>query len=253
MLNSRWRSPFLAIVIVIGLVAPPSSAAELVQVDYPGFTLWLDCTQRGVVVAHYEIGKDTDNIDTNHGFQIDERYQDCQQTSNETYKRPKNAKDKYDLGHIVPANHLDNNADAYRASYWMTNVVPQHRKLNQHGAWRKTENLIECWREEALLEVWIGVLWGDNDADDYFVKSHGVATPDEFVKLVYRSGTTEQGQAIAWRLPNRFIAYDELMENVVSPKIVETAIGRSLNLPGVDKTEKANLADWTVSKNCDLS
>ena len=249
----RWRSSVFAVALGVGLLAPPVGAAELEQVDYPGFTLWLDCAQRGPVVAHYKAGRDTGNIDTGHGFRIDDERRDCQQTSAAAYKRPAEAQDHYDRGHLVPANHLDGDADAYRASYWMTNVVPQHRKLNRTGgAWRKTEDLIECWRDqgEAPLEIWIGVLWGDNAADDHFVQSHGIATPDAFVKLVYRPETADKGRAIAWLLANRFIPDEALTQRVVSPGTVEAAIGRMLKLPGVDKTKKANLADWPDSTNC---
>ena len=238
MVTARRRASFLAIFMGVGLLALPSGATDLVQVDYPGFTLWLDCAQRGPVVAHYNVGPDTGNINTRHGFRFDDDHRDCQQTSNKTYKRPEEAEDQYDLGHIVPANHLDGDKKAYRASYFMTNVVPQQRKLNRKGgAWRKTEDLIECWRDEGPLEVWIGVLWGNDEANDHFVHSHGIATPDAFVKLVYRPGTAEdEGKAIAWFLPNRFIHDEALMGKVVPPETVETAIGRELDLSGVDKT-----------------
>ncbi|MDE0173695.1 MAG: DNA/RNA non-specific endonuclease [Defluviicoccus sp.] len=253
MVTAQRRGLLLAIFMGAGLHAPTAGAADLVRVDYPGFTLWLDCAQRGAVLARYQLALDTGNIDTKHGFRLDEDHRDCQQASTSTYRRPKDAGDKYDRGHIVPANHLDDDEEAYRASYFMTNVVPQHRKLNRKGgAWRKTEDLIECWREEGPLEIWIGVLWGTDEANDHFVRSHGIATPDAFVKLVYRPGLDgEEGKAIAWRLSNRFIPDETLMEESVAPGKVEKEIGRVLNLPGVDKTRKANPADWRDATNCD--
>ena len=44
------------------------------------------------------------------------------------------------------------------------------------------------------------MLWGSNEANDYFLESHGITTPDEFVKLVY---SEEERKAIPWQLPNR--------------------------------------------------
>ena len=41
------------------------------------------------------------------------------------------------------------------------------------------------------------------------------------------------------------------MDERVPPKKVETEISRVLNLPGVDKTRKANPADWQDATNCD--
>ena len=52
MVTARRRASFLAICLGAGLLALPSGATDLVQIDYPGFTLWLDCAQRGSVVAH---------------------------------------------------------------------------------------------------------------------------------------------------------------------------------------------------------
>ena len=253
MVTTRWIGTCLAIFMGAWLLAMPSAADDLVQVDYTGFTLWLDCAHRGPAVAYYRVERDTGNIDAKHGFRIDKNYRDCQQTSTCTYKRPKEAEDQYDRGHIVPANHLDGNEDAYWASYFMSNVVPQHRKLNRKGgAWRETEDLIECWRDEGPLEIWIGVLWGTDQANDYFVHSHGIATPDAFVKLVYRPGPgADEGKAIAWLLPNRFIPDEALMNQRVTPEKVEMEIGRVLNLSGVDKTRKASLFDWRDATNCD--
>ena len=254
-MTARWRASFLAFFIGVGLLALPSGATDLVQVDYPSFTLWLNCAQRGPVVAHYKVGPDNGDIKTKQSFRIDEDHRDCQQKSTRTYKRPNEAQNQYDRGHIVPANHLDDDEKAYTASYFMTNVVPQQRKLNRKGgAWRKTEDLIECWRDEGLLEIWIGIHWGNDETNDHFIHSHGIATPDAFVKLVYRPGNADhEGKAIAWFLPNQFIPDEELneSENLVPPERVEAIIDRVLNLPGVDKTQKAHLADWGDSTNCD--
>ena len=131
MVTARLRASCIVALMGVGLLALPSGAGDLVAAEYPGFTLWLDCAQRGAVVARYEVGPDTGNINVRQGFRIDNQYRDCQQTSTSTYKRPDEAEDQYDRGHIVPANHLDGDEDAYRASYFMTNVVPQQRKLNR--------------------------------------------------------------------------------------------------------------------------
>ena len=244
---------FAATSLLVGLLAPATGAKGLVEVGYPGFTLWMDCAQRGAAAAYYEVGRDTGNITTGHEFRFDANHRDCQQTSKKTYRRQENAQDQYDRGHLVPANHLDADEDSYKASYTMTNVVPQNRRLNRKGgAWRKTEDLIECWRDDAPLRIWIGVLWGYDAANDHFVESHGITTPDAFVKLVYRPSTSsEEGKVIAWFLPNRFIPDEALNARVVPPEIVESVIGRTLPLPDVDKTQRAHLADWRDSTNCD--
>ena len=65
MKTARQRLSFLAIFMGVGLLALPSSAKDLVQVAYPGFTLWMDCAQRGVVVAYYKVGPDAGNRPNN--------------------------------------------------------------------------------------------------------------------------------------------------------------------------------------------
>ena len=145
---------------------------------------------------------------------------------------------------------MDNDRESIAASDVMTNIVPQAGVLNRTGgAWRKTEDLIECWREDGSHEVWIGVLWGSNEANDYFLESHGITTPDEFVKLVY---SEEERKAIAWQLPNRPIRASELSDGIVAPAAVEAVIGRELDLPGVDKTKRANPDDWPERRPCDI-
>lgn len=41
----------------------------------------------------------------------------------------------------------------------------------------------------------------NNPADDYFVASHGVQTPDAFWKVIIR-GTEQDERVIAWIVPN---------------------------------------------------
>ena len=231
--------------------AAPVLAQDLVVRDYPGFSLEVDCEVRGPVIAHYRIGPDLGNEERKNNFHPDTGLPpDCRQTSTETYDAPADAPFSYDRGHLVPANHMDNDRESIAASDVMTNIVPQASVLNRRGgAWRKTEDLIECWREDGSHAVWIGVLWGCNEANDYFVESHGIATPDEFVKLVY---SEEERKAIAWRLPNRPIRAGELSDWIVAPEAVEAVIGRELDLPGVDKTKRARSDDWPERRPCDI-
>lgn len=79
----------------------------------------------------------------------------------------------YDRGHQVPANHLNTSEEAIKATNTMTNILPQAANMNR-GAWLRTEEIIECYRDISELLVIGGVIWGNNAADDFFVVSHGV-------------------------------------------------------------------------------
>lgn len=231
------------------MIASSALAQELVRRDYPGFTLEIDCKVRGPVIAYYQLGSDHGNEARPSAYYYDtELDANCQQSSKSSYASD-NARFPYDRGHLVPANHMDNHKETIEASNMMLNIVPQARKLNQNGgAWRKTEDLIECWRDKAYLQIWIGVRWGSDTNNDYFVNSHGIATPDEFVKLVYRP---KDKKAIIWSLPNQEIVDDDLNKWVRTPEALEKVIGRTLHLPGIERTKKANLDDWPA-EHCDI-
>ncbi|MCH7687732.1 MAG: DNA/RNA non-specific endonuclease, partial [Planctomycetes bacterium] len=69
----------------------------------------------------------TGNIGRLHSFKLDKDVPErCQQTSNKTYSH---STEKYDRGHLVPANHLDHLEAGIRESNFMINVLPQARNM----------------------------------------------------------------------------------------------------------------------------
>lgn len=217
------------ILTLISLLTPAPAGADssVLRLDYPGFTVWHDCELGGALATFYAPGPDTGDVDRDHHFHLDpDLPDDCkQQTSTDTYPSPEDAF-SYDRGHLVPANHLDGDAEAIAASNVMTNITPQQSSFNRTGAWRETEKRIECWRENRDVGIWIGVVWGDDTSNDHVVASHGIPTPDVFVKLVIDRGT---GAAIAWELENTRLRAGELDEHTMSPReageLLEALIG----------------------------
>ncbi|MCJ8315241.1 MAG: DNA/RNA non-specific endonuclease, partial [Pseudomonadales bacterium] len=75
---------------------------------------------------------------------------------------------------------------------------------NRNGAWRFTEEITECNRgtnkdeSNVSLKVWGGVIWGEDQSNDYFIESHGVVTPDYLWKVIEFS----DGKVNAWIIPN---------------------------------------------------
>jgi endonuclease G, mitochondrial len=79
---------------------PPSG--KLLQLNYEGFTVWLDCEKRGAIKFQYNAQHDTGNEPRAKSFKLDPNVPaKCQQTSTKSYGQG------YDHGHQVPANHLD--------------------------------------------------------------------------------------------------------------------------------------------------
>lgn len=149
-------------------------SGNVMKLDYPGFTVWLDCSQRGATKFQYVAQRDNGNFKRYDKFFLDPNVPaECQQKTAKAYGM------KYDRGHQVPENHLDASEAAIKATNTMTNILPQAANMNR-GTWLQTEEIVECYRDIDELLVIGGVIWGNNPADDYFVESHGVKTPDVF-------------------------------------------------------------------------
>jgi endonuclease G len=179
-------------------ITPASTVTRsnnVLKLDYEGFTVWLDCKEHAAVKFRYNAQRDTGNLKRYDRFMLDPNVPaECQQFSDKAYGHG------YDRGHQVPANHLDYSNAAIKQSNYMTNILPQTSQMNR-GAWLLTEEIVECYRDIDELLVIGGVIMGNNPADDYFVRSHGVKTPDAFWKVVVR-GTGQDERAIAWIVPN---------------------------------------------------
>ena len=68
----------------------------------------------------------------------------------------------------------------------------------------------------------------NNPADDYFVASHGVQTPDAFWKVIIR-GTGQDERVIAWIVPNSQEATKRNLDQyLVSVEQLEKVIGEKL-------------------------
>lgn len=149
----------------------------------------------------------------------------------------------------MPANHLDQSESAIKATNTMTNILPQASKMNR-GAWLLTEEIVECYRDIDELLVIGGVIWGDNPADDFFLQSHGVATPDAFWKVIIR-GVGSSERVIAWIVPNSSRATKKRLDDyLVTVDELEEATGESIPVEDDLKHEKPS-ASWLVPIGCD--
>jgi len=91
--------------ILIILVSFSANASDIQKLDYEGFTVWIDCEKRGAVKFQYNAQRDTGSFKRKKSFYYDPQLsKSCQQTSTKSYKKKGQ---RYDRGHLVPANHLD--------------------------------------------------------------------------------------------------------------------------------------------------
>lgn len=244
------------------LAIPTQQSDRLVTVDYGGFRLLYDCSQRTALRYEYVLTTDTGTLARPSNFTFDTLLPtSClQQTSTGTYA---SVVPGWDRGHLVTSNHMDYNADYLKRANFMSNVVPQVSTFNQ-GIWLDAENVAECYRDIAPLRVVGGVVYDDTSNDD-FLQSHGIATPDWFWKAIVTtdpaSGTT---RAIAWRIPNRN-NLAPLDSYLVSISELERWLGSAMvGLgSGTDTATGANLTNavkagresttWPLPANCSFS
>jgi endonuclease G len=218
-------------------------SGNILKLDYLGFTVWLDCSKRGAIKFQYVAQRDNGNAKRYDKFFLDPTVPaECQQKTAKAYGM------KYDRGHQVPANHLDAHEEAIKATNTMTNILPQAANMNR-GAWLLSEEIIECYRDISELLVIGGVIWGNNPADDYFVESHGVKTPDAFWKVVVR-GTGQHESAIAWVVPNSQEATRKRLDQfLVSVDELERMTGEKIPVADYAKHDKPSKS-WMIPVGC---
>ena len=213
--------------------------AEEKQVDYQGFSLWLDCEKRAATRFEYTLGIDTGNEKrTKYNYRLDPSLGGCQQLSTKSYW--KESGKTYQRGHLVAFNHMDYSKESALDSNQMANILPQHKTMNM-GAWKVTEEITECYREFGTLEIIGGAIW---DSNPRILETHGVDIPDYFWKVIIRDG-----DSIAWIMPNDDTATGKTLDTfIVSLQEIEKTTGYDFS-DDLDKSTKAR-APWGLDA-CD--
>ena len=221
----------------------------ILELQYEGFTVWLDCEKRAAIKFRYNAQRDVGTEKRARKFRLDPDVPDkCQQWSAGIYKPRNRLAPSYDRGHLVPANHLDHSKNAIQQSNFMTNILPQVSTMNR-GSWLRTEEIVECYRDIDELLVIGGVIWGDNPIDDHFTRSHGIKTPDAFWKVVIRGN----GRVAAWVVPNSVNATKKNLDQyLVSVREIEQRTGEKIPVDDFRKDEVLT-ASWVIPLGCDRS
>lgn len=243
----------IALAVFVCQLSYAHANVKFIEVEYEGFTLWLDCSKGGAVMAEYPLSRDGGQIPRqNHKFYVDETVpQMCQPNTNDSYRTEAVNTDLYgtfDRGHLVPANHLDNHEQSFHDSFYLTNILPQQSDFNQDGgAWYETELLSECYRDVSDLQIWVGVIWGDDRRNDFFGPTHGVLTPDYWWKVIKRE---DNGEYIAWLFPNSKESTREKLDDFLVS--IDEIINKAQIVPdfGATVAQKKNAAEesWAFER-----
>lgn len=224
------------------IFASSISRAEIKTLNYDGFTIWLDCNKRAAVAFRYLAQRDVGNLKRSNKFKLDPSIPTrCQQKTGRTYRH------KYDRGHMVPANHLDHSKTAILQSNFMTNILPQAAKMNR-GAWLKTEEITECYRDIEEILVIGGAIWNGPVNKD-ILRTHGVKTPSAFWKVLIRGGINSE-RAIGWVIPNNQEATKKRLDEYIVPiKDIERLTG--ISVPAAEYTKESTpFRSWMIPKGC---
>jgi endonuclease G len=230
----------------------PAATDWVIRQDYGGYQLTYDCTTHTALQYSYTLGFDDGTATRPTSFKLDPTLPaGCEQQNSARTYNPVHA--GYDLGHLVSSNHMDYNADYILRANYMTNIVPQVATFNR-GIWLDAENVAECYRDIAPVQVYGGVVYSDA-SNDWFLASHGIRTPEYFWKaIVTTDPTTGAAKAIAWYIPNAegltaldpyLVSIDEL-ERLVGTDLV------GITAPAAVKAMKP-ATTWPLPAGCNYT
>ncbi|AEL06778.1 DNA/RNA non-specific endonuclease [Xanthomonas campestris pv. raphani] len=239
---------FLAVFLLTTFSA--GAQAQVVTLNKGGFLLRYDCTNRTALRYEYTLTADTGSAARPSSFFLDtDLPSGCAgQTTTNSYASVRSG---YDRGHLVTSNHMDYNASYIRRANFMSNIVPQVAGFNQ-GIWVRAENVAECYRDIASVQVYGGVIYSDT-SNDYFLTSHGIRTPDFFWKTIITANPGGGTRAISWLIPNS-ATLGSLDSYIVSIDELEDLYGASEIGISAPAAVKAMLpaTTWPQPSNCDL-
>ncbi|SFP77838.1 DNA/RNA non-specific endonuclease [Hydrogenimonas thermophila] len=109
-------------------------------------------------------------------------------------------KSGYDRGHLCPNAVADGqNLKKQAQTFLMTNIAPQHPKLNREG-WNYLEKAVRKWiKKRGKLNVITGVWFDDNQKQIGRRKQPKISIPAYWYKIIYDPNKNE---SIAFWMPN---------------------------------------------------
>ena len=231
------------LLLLISSVCAAQPEPQIIERDYEGFKLWIDCELRGHVMYSYRLGRDFYDLERINKFTLTSDVPaNCQQLSTEPYR----LKDvsTFDRGHGVPFNHMEHSVKAAQQTNFMVNVWPQHRDLNR-GAMLQTERIADCYRDLGPVTVYGGIIKGATPANSDYFDTHGIHTPAYFWKVLIR-----KNKAIAWILPNKAgMGKSQLDKYIVSISSLEKIIG--FEFPAAEKLKSVKPSrSWIIPQVC---
>ncbi|WP_290453523.1 DNA/RNA non-specific endonuclease [uncultured Muribaculum sp.] len=105
----------------------------------------------------------------------------------------------YDRGHMAPAGDMKWSQLAMKESFYMTNICPQHKKLNA-GSWKRLEEKCRDWAiADSAIIIIAGPVLSEKITES--IGENKVCVPKRFFKVIL-SPYTNPPRAIGFVMPN---------------------------------------------------
>lgn len=147
----------------------------------------------------------------------------------------------YNRGHLAPAGDMQHSAEAMQASFYLSNISPQHREMNA-GIWNDIEKFVRYTvNVERSLYVITGPIF---DSNAPVIPTKRIPIPSAFYKIIYDATPPEK--MIAFLVPNRRSnAPIHTFATTVDVIEAQTGLDFFTNLPTADTLEaEINLNAW---------
>lgn len=151
-------------------------------------------------------------------------------------------KSGYDKGHLANSADFTYSPEANRATFLMSNMVPQKPLLNQQ-AWRFLEEQVRFW---ACGEKSIKVITGPILKDNLPRLKSGLSIPQEFFKIVLDETAPKKMLVFVYSQEDANIAHDK---KLVSSKEFKTKIQQQIPDRDFTSYPLENLSNWK-SEDC---
>ena len=105
----------------------------------------------------------------------------------------------YDRGHMAPAADMKWSLRAMEESFYMSNICPQHKKLNR-GDWNDLEDACRAWAKKyGTVYIACGPIYDRHNPR--YIGGSKIAVPDRFFKVVLIYNRKEP-MALGFIFPN---------------------------------------------------
>lgn len=240
-----------------------STNAKQMLCRYERYEVLVSCKYRMPLLSMLSIGRDIGHKNTsNKNYFLDEEATtlDCQQSSSNRYSQTNS---EYEVGRLTAIDLLDDSQKAALQTNAMTNLVPQNKVMNRYGAWKRTETLVECYRDDINkplgMDVLSGVLIGSDINNDHFTISHSLmSTPDYMWKLVYFKS---ENRYDAWIIKNssnslgsNLKSYRKTISKIIDELIKDNEQEQSYSLDRLKEilVKEPSMVELKFNSNCKL-